>query len=222
MALAYHGVRDRVSELVVSVTDAQLSSVTPATPDWRVRDVLAHLAGVASDIVDGNLDGVATDAWTSAQVEARRETPIPQILAEWEEHGAQVDAMVDQFPPDAAKQLVTDAVTHEHDIRGALGTSAGRDTAAVAIAMDWMLGFVGLARDADGAGALSVETTGDCRVAGSGSPTATLRVDRFELVRAMIGRRALEQLLAYDWDGNARPELLVIGFFEPRPTPLVE
>ncbi len=50
---------------------------------------------------------------------------------------------------------------------------------------------------------------------------ASVRADRFELCRAMTGRRSAEQLAAYSWEGDdaaRRP----FPFFAPRPTPLVE
>jgi hypothetical protein len=38
----------------------------------------------------------------------------------------------------------------------------------------------------------------------------------------MTGRRSLDQIRAFDWDGEAAPELLLFPIFTPRPTPLVE
>jgi len=222
IAAAYRGVRDRVCELVAIVPSEQLEWMTPATPEWRVHDVVAHLTGVTADIVNGNLDGVATDAWTAAHVDARRDIPIAEVLTEWKEHGERVEAMVNAFPPDPARQLVLDAATHEQDIRGALGAPGARDSDAVAIGAEWGLGFVGAALDAADAGALAVEVGDNLRVLGTGDPTATLRADHFELLRVMVGRRSLEQIRALDWEGDARSELLVLGLFTPRPTPLHE
>jgi len=39
---------------------------------------------------------------------------------------------------------------------------------------------------------------------------------------ALTGRRSLDQMRAFGWDGEVLPELLVFGIFTPRPTPLVE
>ena len=58
----YRGIRGRVSDLVRDLDEATLERIAPATPLWTVHDVLAHLVGDVTDIVDGNLDGVATDA----------------------------------------------------------------------------------------------------------------------------------------------------------------
>ena len=93
----------------------------PATPEWRVHDLLAHLSGVAADIVQGNLAGVATDPWTAKQVEARRDWTLEQLLGAWDEDGSAVDATIDGLPPGTFGQLLFDTWTHEQDLRGALG-----------------------------------------------------------------------------------------------------
>jgi hypothetical protein len=38
----------------------------------------------------------------------------------------------------------------------------------------------------------------------------------------MTGRRSLEQIHSFGWEGEPAPELLVFPIFTPRPTPLVE
>ena len=40
-----------LSELAPTLTPEQLATPVPGTPAWTVHDVLAHLAGVASDAV---------------------------------------------------------------------------------------------------------------------------------------------------------------------------
>ena len=62
---AYRALRERVSELVRAADPTALDAVAPATPEWRVRDVFAHMVGVNSDIVSGTLAGVGTDPWTA-------------------------------------------------------------------------------------------------------------------------------------------------------------
>ena len=75
-AVAYGELRLRVTELVRSADPAALDALAQATPEWRVRDILAHMSGVNTDIVNGNLNGVASDEWTDAQVATRREWPV--------------------------------------------------------------------------------------------------------------------------------------------------
>src|SRR4029079_14005929 len=85
LSVAYRGVRTRVTELELAASPEQCEAVAPATPDWRVHDVVAHLVGVPADILAGRLEGVTTDAWTEAQVAPRRELPTLALLAEWGE-----------------------------------------------------------------------------------------------------------------------------------------
>jgi uncharacterized protein (TIGR03083 family) len=217
---AYRGVRVRVRELVTAAGDDALLRIAPATPEWTVQDIVAHLAGITADIVDGNLDGVGSDEWTAAQVDARRDRGLSEILAEWDAHATAVEGMVDQFGS-AGAQLVTDAATHEHDIRGAFGRPGARDSDAVLIGFDFVGAGVGQVLDA-GRGALLVEHEGGATTFGAGEVAATLRSTRFEFLRATTGRRTPAQIAAYDWDGATAPDGLVLGLFTARTDPLSE
>lgn len=218
---AYQGVRARTIELVSGIDEATAESIVPATPDWRVKDVLAHVVGVNADVLSGNIEGAGTDPWTAVQVEARRDRSVAELVTEWEELTDAFDAVVPHIPDGPAGQLVFDAVTHEHDLRGALHTPGGRDTDAMAISFDWAADVVTLVRADRGAGPLLLRTEAGERLTGEGEAVASVRADRFELLRAMTGRRSADQIDAYDWDGDpsARTPL---AFFKPRPTPLVE
>ena len=218
---AYRGVRLRVGRLVADTDATALGALAPATPEWTVHDVLAHLVGVSTDIVSGNLDGVGTDPWAAAQVERSRARSCAELVAEWDEHGPVVEEMAAQFGR-AAGQLLSDATTHEHDVRGALGAAGARDSDAVTISLTFLCLSLGEQLDAGGIGALTIEHGGSTEVVGSGEPVASLRVDDFELVRALTGRRCVEQLAAYEWDGAFPPEHLVLSRFSARPDPLVE
>jgi hypothetical protein len=56
-ATAYAELRGRVAGLVDDVDPSALEQPAPATPGWRVRDVLAHMIGVTDDVVHGRLEG---------------------------------------------------------------------------------------------------------------------------------------------------------------------
>ena len=220
-AQAYSALRSRVSDLVRTADPEQLERLAPAAPEWRVRDLVAHLSGITADVNAGNLDGVATDAWTARQVDTRRDWSIEQLLDEWDTEGAKVEAVMSSFPEVAIGQMLTDGATHEHDIRGGLERPGARDSDAMAIAFDW--GVPGLAKAAGPADVtLRVETDAGSATIGSGARHIGLRVDWFDLFRSMTGRRSVDQMCAFGWDGEPAPELLVLSIFTPRPTPLVE
>jgi uncharacterized protein (TIGR03083 family) len=223
-AAAYRAVRVRTSELLAGVPVDDLDRPAPATPEWRVRDVLAHVVGVPADALAGNLDGVATDPWTKAQVDARRGVAVADLLAEWDDTGPQFEAVLGSLPAtpaSAASQAVFDVMTHEQDMRHAIGRPGGRDCDAVAVGFD----FGVQARTAMQRPAWRIVTdAGDDVVAGSGDVVATLRTSRFEFVRAITGRRTADEIVAYDWDPSpASPEsFLGAPFFTMRTTSLGE
>lgn len=220
-AVIYRSVRLRVADLVRNLPNDVLVREVPATPAWRVRDVVAHLAGATADIVAGNLEDVASDAWTQAQVDARIDVPLVEVLEEWERCSASVEPTIQDFPPIMRMMLLTDAVTHEHDIHGAIGTEGDRRSEAVAFAFHGVSRAIGAQRG-DG-GALRIVHDGGQAVVGDGAPTATVRTSRFEIVRAGVGRRSYEQIAAWNWDGEPFVESLVLGRFSPpRPDLLVE
>jgi uncharacterized protein (TIGR03083 family) len=220
-AAAYREIRARVTEVVRAADPSALEAIAPATPEWRVRDILAHMSGVNTDIVNGNLGGVASDAWTDAQVTTRREWAVEELLDEWETNGNVVEANAAMLGS-AAGQWVYDACTHEHDIRHALGAPGARDSEAVAIGFVWGAKVLGDGLDRQGAPGLVLETDGGGTVVGNGEPRATVRVDRFELIRAMTGRRSVAQMEGYGWDGPPQAAHLVLAIFTPRAADFVE
>ena len=220
-AAVYRGVRVRIAALVCELPEETLEFVAPATPEWRVREVVAHLAGATADIVSDNLADVASDEWTAAQVDARRDVPIGEVLNEWARCSAIVEPMIARFDPPMRAMLLTDAVTHEHDVRGALGVPGERDSDAIGYAFRGVSGGIGAQRG--DTGALRIRHDAGESVVGAGEPTATVRTTRFEIVRASVGRRSRGQIAAWDWEGDSRPESVVLArFAPPRVTPLNE
>jgi uncharacterized protein (TIGR03083 family) len=216
---SYRDLRARVSELIRAADPEAFDGPSPATPEWRVHDVLSHMVGVTDDVVNGRLDGVATDPWTAAQVDARRTRTAPELLDEWERTAPQFEAVLDGAPPEIVGQALFDAVTHEHDIRCALGTPGARDSDALVIAWNWLLG----ARARGGAPPVRFLTEVGEVVAGSGDPEYSVEASRFELLRATVGRRSPDEIARYGWDPAPNAELLVAAeIFTLRDTPLNE
>ena len=202
---AYGGVRRRVTEVIRGADPAALDEIATATPEWRVRDVLAHLVGVPADVMAGKLDGVATEPWTRAQVDARRGASVDDMLTEWDEMGPQFEAALAGVPFEMAGQAVFDAVTHEHDIRGALGAPGARDSDAVDIAWEWILG----ARTRANAPCICYVTEEGKDISGVGDVVVTIEAPRFELIRAVTGRRTAAEIEGYGWDPEPRVDLVL-------------
>jgi uncharacterized protein (TIGR03083 family) len=220
---AYRELRDRVSNLVRERA-SEIDELAPATPEWRLRDIVAHMAGICDDVAQARLDGVGSDAWTSAQVDPRRDWPVDQLLDDWHEHSTTIEPQIATFPPVIVGQMITDAFTHEQDIRGALRAPGGRHSLAADIAFDWGSDRLGDRMTAQHEGSLTLETDCDTKTVGSGKPATRLRADRFDITRSFMGRRSKSQLEAMDWDGPFDPEhvLLSTELFRPAATDIVE
>jgi uncharacterized protein (TIGR03083 family) len=218
-ALAYSGLRIRVHDVLDAAGPDVGSRRTPATPEWTIHDVLAHLVGVTDDVVHGRLEGIATDPWTASQVEQRRGRSVDDLLAEWDEHGPGFEEIMAAAPAEITGQALFDAATHEHDIRNALGMPGARDSDAVVIAWEW---FVDSRTRGGGAAIRFVTDAGD-QIAGVGEPVATVKTSRFELVRAITGRRSASEIESYGWEPAPQPELLLgAPMFKLRTEPLGE
>jgi uncharacterized protein (TIGR03083 family) len=225
---AYHDVRVGLIDLLRSRNDPELDTIAPATPEWRVRDVAAHLAGVCDDITQGNMTGVATDEWTAAQVAKRADWTMEQLVTDWDEHAIVVEGQMNTWGPGMG-QMVFDAFTHEQDIRGAFDEPGGRESAAAAISFDWIVTSLQAPADAspDDPRLLPpihvVTDAGEADIFGAPGAATTLRVSRFEFLRTITGRRSRRQIEALNWDGAPRvDDLCVNDLFRPSLVDIVE
>jgi uncharacterized protein (TIGR03083 family) len=218
-AQEYAALRIRVRELMSGAGGAAVDSVAPATPKWRVRDVLAHMVGVVDDGLHGRLDGVTTEPWTQAQVDARGGATVGEMLDEWDAIAPTMEQALVEMPATITGQLLFDAVTHEHDIRHALGRPGARDVPAIGMAFDWIV----WGRTTGGAPALRFDV-GDAVVeAGRGEPVARVTASRFELVRAIAGRRSRAEVEAYGWEPPTDVSVIISApIFRLRDEPLDE
>ena len=76
MADLYDACLAEVDSLAAGLTPEQLATRSPATPGWTVHQVLAHLAGSASDAVSGRMDGAPGEESTARHV-AERDVAAP-------------------------------------------------------------------------------------------------------------------------------------------------
>jgi uncharacterized protein (TIGR03083 family) len=216
---AYRLVRGRIDALVRG-RDGIGDLAVPACPGWTIRQVIAHLAGVAQDIVALNLETKGTRPWADAQVERLGERSIDDLLDLWARSLDAVSANLALASDPGVCQLVFDTLTHEHDIRGALGEPGSR---AGDLAFKAALGFVTTMGDQFIRQAelptlrLTTPTIGSVQL---GDPHAArghvaLSVSDFEALRAFGGRRSVAQLRALPWDGD--PTNLMPAFTDVLP-----
>jgi uncharacterized protein (TIGR03083 family) len=211
-----------VSALVLGLSEDELAHKVPACPDWSVRDLFAHIIGIAADVVTGNLADVGKQDWTQAQVDARRDKSLDELVAEYESHGYQIDPVIDNFHPAMSGMLIADTVTHEQDLRGAVDRLGARSGPAVDIAVNTYARFFGRRiKDAD-LSALHVTAGEQSWDLGNGEPQGGLEAEPYELMRGLIGRRTKEEILAMNWSADPAIYLDIFSIYEPPKSSLNE
>jgi uncharacterized protein (TIGR03083 family) len=211
--------RDRVVPIIADLSDDQLTRTVPGTPDWTVRDLIGHMVGCPIDLAAGRFEGAGGPVWTQAQVEARRGNSVGDLIAEWLCKADTIEAAI--LGGDVPVPVTFDILTHESDLRAAVGAEPTPDPRAIR--------FV-----ADGFGARAVKAA-----AKAGLPSLQLRAPdsdwsvgepggisgeaaESEWARALTGRRSQRQVCAYSWSGDPTPYLDVLCPFGPLPEVDVE
>ena len=65
---------------VAELADDELQALVPATPEWRVRDVLAHVVGLAADLNAQRFpaaDDAGGSAWAAQQAVSYTHLTLP-------------------------------------------------------------------------------------------------------------------------------------------------
>ncbi len=199
LGASYRAARLRVANLVDDESGGQ---PIPATPAWTMHDVVAHLAGVMADIAGGNLEGVATERWTAAQVERGRDKTVAQVVEEWSGAAPTFEAFLSSPAGSNAGAAVIDVHCHETDLRSALGLAPAIPDEVVAWAGETM-------REAFVA-----------QVAATGLPPVTIDVSDFELFRGRLGRRTRDEVSAFGWSADPAPYLDAFFLFGPTEHPV--
>ena len=200
----YEETRLRVSTLVERTgTDARV----PCCPAWRVRDVIAHVTGVAQAWVEGTLDGYASPDWTDTQVRARAAVPLSEVFEEWAQHAAGLVPMLrcptDHDAPGFMPGItVGDLVAHEHDIRGAISEPGARDSGACRMSFSGNLRRLTRKLEQAGAAGLNLFTETGRLVIGPPEVAASLSASRFDVWRSLSGRRSRDQVEGWSWEGD--------------------
>ena len=206
--------------LLRTLTVEELARPMPALPTWTVRDTISHVAGIPDDGINGRMEGAPGEAWTNAQVERWRDTPIGDLLNQWDAQtplfAEAIESMGEGRPP-------IDCHAHEHDIRGALGRPGNRDHEMVAYVATGMVMGVGIDRPLvvecqDG----TVLRGGSAAADAESAPLVLHGVTQFEIFRSRLGRRSRKQVEAYDWSDDPSDLLEHWFIFGPNATAVIE
>jgi uncharacterized protein (TIGR03083 family) len=208
----YRESRERLSAFVRDHAAAEATPV-PATPGWTVHDVVAHLTGVAEDLASGKLTGGPTAEWTAGHVARGTGVTTAELLEKWSGLSAEVERIADG----GVWPVVMDVLSHEYDVRSALGDTTGRGAGVIEVTAKVLLGAL------DPATPLVIET--ECkqiRVGPDEGEAITLRTTSWEAFRWRLGRRSPAQLAGMDWSGDPTPFLDGLCIFGPAVADVVE
>jgi uncharacterized protein (TIGR03083 family) len=241
--LAYAETKAALLAALADAGEAAWDRSVPATPAWRVRDVVAHVTGIAVDGASGTFipglnlleqfrdDSVvrARDAYADETVESRRGQAWGDVLAEWDAAEPQLLARLSAgCPPDNRFALgldvvtVTDLCVHTDDVAGALALPPRKGSAAAGVALAGYCFGVDYRIRALGLPALAVRYDRRERVPGPGDAAITVTGDRWEVLRALAGRRSRDQIRELDWSGDPEPYLPLLPAYGERTEPLIE
>lgn len=212
LAELYQQTMDRIVELV-SAPEVSVDTAVAACPGWSVRDVLAHMAGVAQDWAAGRRVAPPNDAQTAAQVARFDGCGLDDILRAWGDAAAELPRLAQE----AIAPPLGDIVVHEHDIRDAIGRPGARDSAALRQVSDQLLRML-----VTPVPMRVVVEDGEYRCGPDAEPAVDLKTTRFEAVRWRTGRRSRRQMAAMAWSGDAAPVLDHLYLFGPATADLVE
>lgn len=213
LSTGYHATRTRISALVRDLDDGALATTVPACPDWTVHDLLAHCVGIPEALAQGNVPTGDLQGWLDSLVAARRTDPVDDLLDRWEACAEPTSALVDG----GGSQLFIDVVSHEHDLRGAIGRPGARGSAEVQGTVQLLLDLLAPAIADAGLGALVIDSGGVRWASQFARPQCTLRIDPWEAVRVLQSRRTAEEVLALPATGDVEPYLAVLDAHSPLP-----
>ncbi len=184
VAIEYPAIRARVIDIVSSLDESAGAWPVPACPAWTVSDLIAHLVGVPEDILAGRTDGLASDAWTDAQVQRHRGETLAELRGHLLGLAGDFDPLLAHVPVPINGQFLVDALTHEHDLREAVSMPGAREARAVSIVTSWLL----LHQRIDDDTIAAFERAG---------------ADEYTVMRALTGRMSMRQMRDADLPADA-------------------
>ena len=216
---AWREAHERVCALVLDVPAGALEARVPACPDWTGRELLSHVVGLGADVLDGDEPDDHHAGWTQAQVDARRDRSVEELVGEWRALADDLAAWMRQH----GSRPLNDVVIHEQDLRGALHRPGGAHSSGVAIVRDRMAARL---RGALG-GRPPLALVGQVWTwTSDGGPVddahVVLEAGDLDLFRALCSRRTAGELRGWTVRGDVEPLLPAfagLGALPARPLP---
>ncbi len=202
-----------------SLDDHDGARHVPACPGWTVKDVFAHQAGVAADLIGGRIEGVATDEWTERQVAERADRSLTAVLDEWASTAPRLVETLRPVAEHVDPRLLIDLWVHDQDVRGALARPGNRSGPVAGWSTERLRRSIANRYKQAGLDPVTIDFHEGLDPAAGG----LLLVDPFEFARAAVGRRSATQVRSWEWEvGDLTPYAELVPLFGPREDVLVE
>jgi uncharacterized protein (TIGR03083 family) len=219
----YEHKRRELLALLRTLSENELAVIVPATPEWSVRDVLAHVVGITADLNARNFGNPNdADGWTGAQVRARRTASIADLTDEWDREALTFEGGLRLFGYEIGSHYVGDLLQHSGDVRNALNRARPANDEALVVALDFYLSTFEQALARAGIGAVEISVADEHWTLGLGGTVASIRAERYELFRCLGGRRSEAQVRALEWEGDIDTVFPVVSPYPLQQKPIVE
>jgi len=200
----YEQVRQELIGIVRAASDMQLALPVPAAPEWRVRDVLAHVVGLAAALNAQDFpaaDDEGGTAWGARVLAARHGRSVEELIGEWDREAPTFEEGLRLFGYEFGSHFFADLLVHVHDVQATLGLPPTDDPACLTAALDHYCGYLhGLLADA-GWGTVVVQAD-HARSLGSGPVRAHVAAPAYDVLRTVCARRSERQIRALAWEGD--------------------
>lgn len=194
----YESAVRRMLALGAAGTDPELP--VPACPAWNARGIVAHLIGTAAWIISGTPLADDVQGWIDEEILVRSDRSWRELHDEWD---AVLPPLRQKLGGQAGSGLVIDAVTHEQDLRAAIGPTVTNHTLGLSVLLPAIIEYVRHAGPfGDGPGARLLTPTSDVTIGGPQIGVEAELPDDWELSRLLGCRRSAAQLESLSHRGD--------------------
>jgi uncharacterized protein (TIGR03083 family) len=172
----------------------------PACPAWNARGIVSHVVGTAAWITSGEPLADDVQGWIDDEVRSRSNRSWRELGNEWD---AVLPVLREKLGGQAGGGMVIDAVTHEQDLRAAIGPAVTDHTPGLSALLPSIIEHVRqLEPFGGGPGARLLTPTSDIAIGGPQIGVEAELPDDWELSRLLGCRRSAAQLEALPHRGD--------------------
>lgn len=201
----YADTRAFLIENVRDLGDADASTTVPGSPEWSVKDTVAHVSGLVADLLNGRKPPLGTPEMTTRQVGERADRTIAEVCDEWAANAEAIRPLLTENEL-YGLGLTADLTVHCHDIAEAVPSVKSPPIAATLAGCERYAPML-QERVGKRCGVALRVIVGDRTWEPTGDGTASnLAADPTDFLLSVTGRRTRAQVeagLTFDGDATA-------------------